>query len=581
MKKFSIVVTLFFLLVFIVGCSQNTATTPEEEVETSSEPTAVSPTETAAETETAVPDPDPTATPQTEPELLTNNGVTDPNWWDNAIFYEVFVRSFADSDGDGVGDLNGLIENLDYLNDGDPNTTDDLGVTGIWLMPISQSPSYHGYDVVDYYQVDDEYGTNEDFLRLMEEANARGIRVIVDLVMNHTSSQHPWFVEAQDPASEYRDWYVWADNPEGPGWHETANGSYYGYFWDGMPDINVENEEATAAIQDVIRFWLEDMGADGFRLDAIKHLIEDGRIIENTPETHQWLAQEFYPVVKESNPDALTVGEVWSTTDDVVPYIGDEVDLAFEFSMATGILDSTVSERKVNVERAQTAVIEAFPPGQYATFLANHDQNRTRSVLLSDEQAKVAATLQLMSPGVPFIYYGEEIGMQGEKPDENIRRPMQWNADGGFSEAAPWHPYFEDVTERHVAGQNEDPNSLLNHYRRLIALRNAHPVLQTGGWALVETDHKSVYAFLRFDEEDAILVLVNLWRNPVEEYQLNLAQGPLLSGVRAELIMGDDIQSLTSPKINEQTGGFDSYQPLPVLPPYSSTVIQFSANGNE
>lgn len=584
MKTYSTVVISFFLLLLLAGCTQETATTTEEEVGTIVENTAVSATETpitaAGETETAVSEP--TVTPPITPELLANNGVTDPNWWDNAVFYEVFVRSFADSDGDGVGDLDGLINNLDYLNDGDPNTTDDLGITGIWLMPISQSPSYHGYDVVDYYQVDDEYGSNEDFLRLMAEAHARGIRVIVDLVMNHTSSEHPWFQEAQDPASAYRDWYVWADNPEGPGWHETPNGFYYGYFWDGMPDVNVENEEATAALQDVIRFWLEEMGADGFRLDAIKHLIEDGRIIENTPATHEWLAQQFYPVVKSSNSEALTVGEVWSTTDDVVPYIGDEVDLAFEFSLATGILDSTVSERKVNVERAQTAVVDAYPSGQYATFLANHDQNRTRSVLLSDEQAKVAATLQLLSPGVPFIYYGEEIGMQGEKPDENIRRPMQWNAEGGFSEAAPWHPYFEDFAERNVAGQNEDPNSLLNHYRSLIALRNAYPVLQTGGWTMVETDHKSVYAFLRFAEEDAILVLVNLWRNPVEEYQLNLVRGPLPSDLsNAELLLGDNSQPLISPQINTQTGGFESYQPMPVLPPYSSTVIHFSTSGNE
>ena len=493
-------------------------------------------------------------------------------WWNDAVFYEVFVRSFYDSDGDGVGDINGLIEKLDYLNDGDPNTTDDLGITGIWLMPITQSPSYHGYDVVDYYQVDDEYGTNEDFLRLMEEAHARGICVIVDLVLNHTSSQHPWFQEALDPASERRDWYVWSDERlAGAGWHESAIGYYYGFFWDQMPDLNYENPAVTEAVQDVIRFWLEDMGVDGFRLDAIKYLIEDGRIVENTPATHAWL-QEFYTFYKGINPDAVTVGEVWSTTDIVAEYIGGEVDIAFEFDLANAILESAVGGRKANVERRQQLVVDTYPPGQFATFLANHDQNRARSRLLNDGQAKLAATLQLTFPGVPFVYYGEEIGMQGTKPDENIRRPMQWGPDGGFTAGEPWYPYYEDYQKRHVAGQSEAPDSLLNHYRALIHLRNAHEALRVGDWLLVETDQRSVYAFLRFSDEEIILVLVNLGRNPTDEYSLTLQAGPFSEGLHPVLLMGEGESNM--PPVNE-AGGFDDYRPVSKLPPYSSFMIQF------
>jgi len=493
-------------------------------------------------------------------------------WWNDAVFYEVFVRSFYDSDGDGVGDTNGLIEKLDYLNDGDPNTTDDLGITGIWLMPIMQSPSYHGYDVVDYYQVDDEYGTNEDFLRLMEEAHARGIRVIVDLVLNHTSSQHPWFQEALDPASERRDWYIWSDErPEGEGWHESAIGFYYGYFWEQMPDLNYENPAVTEAMQDVIRFWLEDMGVDGFRLDAVKYLIEDGRIVENTPATHAWL-QEFYTFYKGINPDAVTVGEVWSTTDIVAEYIGGEVDIAFEFDLANAILESAVGGRKANVERRQQLVVDTYPPGQFATFLANHDQNRARSHLLNDGQAKLAATLQLTFPGVPFVYYGEEIGMQGTKPDENIRRPMQWGPDGGFTTGEPWHPYYEDYQERHVAGQSNDPDSLLNHYRALIHLRNTHAALRVGDWLLVETDQRSVYAFLRFSDEEIILVLVNLGRDPMDEYSLTLQAGPFSEGLHPVSLMGEG--EVNVPTVNG-AGGFDDYRPVSKLPPYSSFMIQF------
>ncbi len=207
------------------------------------------------------------------------------------MFYEVFVRSFADSDGDGIGDLRGLTDRLDYLNDGDPSTNDDLGVTGLWLMPIAGSPSYHGYDVTDYEAVEPDYGTAEDFRAFMAAAHERGIAVIVDLVLNHTSIDHPWFQDARTPGSEHDDWYVWSTTGvpfAGPGgrriWHKDGDRWYYGFFWEGMPDLNVANPEVEAALDDVARFWLEDMGVDGFRLDAARHLIEDGDKTENSAE---------------------------------------------------------------------------------------------------------------------------------------------------------------------------------------------------------------------------------------------------------------------------------------------------------
>jgi alpha-amylase len=503
-------------------------------------------------------------------------------WWNDTVFYEIFVRSFFDSDadgigGDGIGDLPGLIEKLNYLNDGNPETTTDLGVTGVWLMPIMASPSYHGYDVTDYYKVNPQYGTNDDFKRLMEEAHRRGIRVIVDLVMNHTSSQHPWFIESQQKDSPKRDWYIWADEkPQGSGWHEGPSGGYYyGAFSPDMPDLNYKNPEVTAAMNDVARFWLEEMGVDGFRLDAVKFLIEEGKQTEHTQATLDWLAQ-FHEYYKSVRPDAFAVGEIWNNTDLVAKYVPDKVDIGFEFDLAAATLDSAIRNNKASVVAAQEKVLTAYPPGQFATFLANHDQDRARTRLTDDEKAKAAASLQLLFGGVPFIYYGEEIGMTGSKPDENIRRPLQWTAEGGFTTGTPWREYAQDVAERNIAGQDADPNSLLNHYRALMRLRNEHAALRAGDWLPVSVtpEQPGVYASLRSTENESILVLINLSNKPVEDYSLNLDKGPLAAGVQPVLLMGQ-ADALYAPSINE-SGGFTAYRPVASLPPRSTYVIQLT-----
>jgi glycosidase len=502
-------------------------------------------------------------------------------WWNECVFYEVFVRSFSDSDGDGVGDLEGLIEKLDYLNDGDPGTTDDLGVTGLWLMPITESPSYHGYDVVDYFHVDREYGTNEDFRRLMEEARRRGIRVIVDLVLNHTSSRHPWF-EASSATREgpYREYYVWRaehprwKNPWGaPGWHSSPNGYYYGIFWGGMPDLNYRNPGVTREVNKIIRFWLQDLGADGFRLDAIKHLIEDGPNQEHTPATHEWL-RRLHRFYKSVNPDALTVGEVWSATEHVVPYIGNEVDLAFEFQAAGAMLQSARQERSAPVREAFRRNSRLYPPNQYATFLTNHDQDRVLHALKGNrDHARGAASLLLTGPGVPFLYYGEEIGQTGHKPDENIRTPMQWTGGvhAGFTSApSPWRVPQSDFPQVNVAAETGDPGSLLGHYRRLIAARNRRSALRAGAWTEVESSEGGIYACLRHDDVEKILVLVNLTGESIEDFRLSLRFGPLQGGDAREILHGGPARAPES----DPGGGFDAYRPVDLLKPYSTILVE-------
>ncbi|MEM9373810.1 MAG: alpha-amylase family glycosyl hydrolase [Planctomycetota bacterium] len=447
-------------------------------------------------------------------------------WWHDAVFYEIFVRSFADSRegplaNDGIGDIRGMIDNLDYLNDGDPETTADLGIDAVWLMPIAESPSYHGYDVVDYKQVDQEYGTNADFRAFTDAAHERGIRVIVDLVLNHSADEHPWFVEAASSRdSPKRDWFIWSDTHPGyPGpwnqnvWHnhvrDQSGQLYYGCFYHGMPDLNVRNAELTAELYEIARFWIEDMGVDGFRLDAIKHLIENGAEQENTQDSIDWL-EGFNAYCKSLNPDFFTVGEVWSTTDQVARYIPGAVDTAFEFDLAQAIIDGLNSGDAARIVDRIRVVDEAYDT-PVATFLTNHDQSRLMTQLGGDvEKAEAAAAILLTLPGVPFIYYGEEIGHTGGKPDPNIRTPMQWDASGKmFSAAEPWRPTQPDAVQINVESQRQSTTSLLAVYRNLIALRQTHEPLQTGAIEAVPTSNQSVLAFERSTASKSMLVVVN------------------------------------------------------------------------
>lgn len=508
-------------------------------------------------------------------------------WWNDTVFYEVFVRSFRDSDGNGVGDLQGLIDKLDYLNDGNPETRTDLGITGIWLMPVTESSSYHGYDVVDYYAVETDYGSQEDFKRLVAEAHRRGIKVIIDLVINHTGIQHPWFQASQNNDPEFRDWYLWeATRPTilGPSgqnvWHFSNGAYYYALFWSGMPDLNLQNPVVTEEIFKITRFWLEEMGVDGFRMDAIRHLVERGAAQENTTETHAWL-QGFHQYYKSVDPQAFTVGEAWTTTNQVLDYIGDEMDIAFEFDLALSFVNAASGPIVAGLNQQAQKVLDSYPPGQYATFLTNHDQNRVRSVLSSDAKARLAATLYLTFPGVPFIYYGEEIGMLGSKPDEDIRLPMQWTGDSpgaGFTSSTPWRPPYPDYATRNVAAAMADPASLWSHYRDLIALRNQYPALRTGEAALVDAGTARLYAMLRYSGEEAFLALVNPHPNDLntELYALSLPEGPFDGQLKAEVVLGGPgFANPTAPLINAR-GGFEDYHPFATIPAESSVIIKLT-----
>ena len=451
-------------------------------------------------------------------------------WARGAVFYEVFVRSFADSNGDGVGDFNGLTSKLDYLK--------ELGVEALWLMPVFESPSYHGYDVVDYEKVDSEYGTQEDFDRLLREAHQRGIRIIVDFVLNHSSSQHPWFVESSSsPTSPKRDWYVWRqDNPgwtqpwgNGPVWHEKGGAYYYGIFWSGMPDLNYRNPEVRAEVKRLASLWLS-RGVDGFRLDAARHMVEKGpgEAQNDTPETHAFW-KEFSDHVRSVRPDALLVGEVWSESKNILPYYGstervaggDELPMLFYFPVAEAILDSLKAGDAAKLSAQLQEMSTAFPRGVLtAPFLANHDQVRVATRLEGQEaQMRVAPAVLLTLPGTPFLYYGEEIGLangpqQGRDRDPPKRLPLPWDGTekAGFTSGKPWAPFAEGWQKRNVAAQLGDTGSLLHRYRHLIQLRRASPALRVGTLQPLPRSEAAaaVVAYLREAEGERVLVVHNL-----------------------------------------------------------------------
>ncbi len=477
-------------------------------------------------------------------------------WWNDAVFYEVFVRSFADSDGDGIGDFDGLTARLDYLNDGDPATDTDLGVTGLWLMPIHDSPSYHGYDVVDYRSVHPDYGTLDDVRAFLDAAHARGIRVVIDYMMNHTARTHPWFQAsaANDPI--YRDFYRWAPSPQnasGPWgqtvWHSGARGYYYGLFWSGMPDLNYETPAVRDSMTATADFWLEDVGVDGFRLDAAKYLVEDGAVLENTPETLAFW-RDFNQHLATVADDPFTVCEAWSTTDAVVPYLLEgEMGACFEFDLAGRILQAVRTGVAAPLVAKVEEVDSVYPPFGVATFLTNHDQDRVMEELgLDVARGRAAAALYLTLPGVPFVYYGEEIGMLGQEPDEFIRRPMQWSdAPGaGFTTGTPWIALNSNYQAWNVAGQTGDPASLLSAYRRLIAARNGSAALRRGRYYGVPATDGGVVAFLREHEGERVLVAINVAGEAASGVTLSLPPGLVGAGTyTAESLIGDADESLT------------------------------------
>ncbi|UII26056.1 alpha-amylase [Fulvivirga maritima] len=461
------------------------------------------------------------------------------SWPEHGITYEIFVQSFCDSDQDGKGDIKGMESKLPYLQ--------DLGVEAVWLMPIMPSPSYHKYDVTDYKNIHSDYGSLDDFKHFVDSAHAHDIKVVIDLIINHTSSQHPWFLEAiKGKDNPYRDYFVWADKDSiaeeiskketafDSGnitqWHAVNGDStaehYYGYFTGEMPDLNYDNPEVREEVYNIGKFWLQDIGVDGFRLDAAKHIYPD----ERAEDSHAFW-EEFKGEMQKVKPDVYLVGEVWANTETQSPYAKGFSSL-FNFDLAYSILKSIeegtdgsafvsghgleMDMDKSLVERFKEnkeALQKVNPDFIVATFLSNHDQNRVMSVLEDDEKkAAVAASILFTLPGAPYLYYGEEIGMKGMKPDPNIRESFLWNKKEADDCRATWikAEYSTDKKVAPLSVQMEDPNSLFNHYKKMIRLRRSSETLTKGDIDYVEMNNKNLISFVRVNGEETLLVIHNI-----------------------------------------------------------------------
>jgi glycosidase len=445
--------------------------------------------------------------------------------WPYGVNYEVFVLSFADSNGDGKGDFNGLTARLDYLK--------ELGVGGIWLMPIMPSPTYHKYDVTDYKGVHPDYGTQEDFKKFVAEAHKRNIRVLVDLILNHTGYDHPWFQSAlKSKDSPYRDYYVWAkkdsirsqiakksvslDSDNITQWHpvngDTLSEHYYGFFWGGMPDLNFDNPKVKQEFVDIGKYWLADMDVDGFRLDAAKHIFPSERAADNHA-IWVWFREEMQKI----KPDVYLVGEVWSKAEDVAPYLKG-LPALFNFDLGYSITGLVNAGRDtISLVKSYKKIMDFYnaSTSQYidATFLKNHDQNRILSELGDDEEkARVATSILMTLPGTPYIYYGEEIGMKGMKPDEYIREPFLWDEDGKDPMQTKWEQpkYSTDATVVPLAKQKSDPASLYNFYKKWITYRNESEALTYGTLELAPVEMHEIVSFFRVKGDDKMFVIHNI-----------------------------------------------------------------------
>lgn len=484
-RQFMILVLLSFSML-LFACS------PEEEETNVDEDEAESIDEQSEET-----DEDENGQESTQETVALADVEQNVEWAQESIFYQVFVRSFYDGSGDGIGDFKGLKELVPYLT--------DLGVDALWLMPMKEASSYHGYDVEDYYAIDPDYGTMEDFEAFLAEAHENDIKVIIDFVVNHTSSEHEWFQEAlADPDSDYYDYYIWDDHEtydgqepgQEDGWHEIDGKVYSGHFNDNMPDLNFRNPAVREEVKEIASFWL-DKGVDGFRLDGAPEIDVD----ENN--TLDWW-REFNAHVKLENPEAFIVGENWfHTTDDIRPYYS-AMESSFNFvlteellGLANGVTVDIVEEinemhsvyERFSTSRGQDFIIDS-------TMIGNHDMDRVVTRFDGDrDKAKLAASFLFTLPGTPFIYYGEELGQEGQLPDDNRREPFSWYEDAEgpgmtimddnfFHESAFTHPNDGVSLEE----QDGDEDSMYEHYKKLISIRQEHPMLFAGDYETIDTE---------------------------------------------------------------------------------------------
>ena len=482
-------------------------------------------------------------------------------WWQRGVIYQLYLRSFQDSNGDGIGDLQGVIDRLDYL--------EWLGVDALWLSPLHPSPDRDfGYDVSDYTAVHPRFGTLADFDRLLAEAHRRGLRVLLDFVPNHTSDQHPWFLESRSSRTNpKRDWYIWRDAADGGGepnnwlsnfggpawtWDEATGQFYYHAFLREQPDLNWRNPDVQAAMLDVMRFWL-DRGVDGFRVDVIWGLVKDERFRDNPPNpdyhpslpphyeqlaTYSADRPEVHAIVARMRAlldrydDRMMVGEIYLPVERLVTYYGsgDEAHLPFNFQLIRLPWDAQVVGRTI-------ARYEALlPPHGWPNWvLGNHDKPRIVS-RVGPSQARVAAMLLLTRRGTPTLYYGDEIGLANVPipPDrvrdefernvpglgfgrDPVRTPMQWTAgpNAGFTSGTPWLPLSADAATRNVERQRDDPRSMLTLYKRLLDLRRGEPALAVGSYRQLPSPPE-VLAYAREHGPSRIVVALNFGSRPQE-----------------------------------------------------------------
>ncbi len=442
------------------------------------------------------------------------------------VCYEIFVRSFCDSDGDGIGDLNGITSRLDYLQ--------TLGIEGIWLTPVHPSPSYHKYDVTDYYEIDPEYGTLDDYRNLLREAHARGIRVYMDLVIHHTSTLHRWFQDARcNPESPYRNYYRWMSDDEiakmglevreltqdahtvNP-WHRVAgdNERFFGIFSREMADLNFDYPEVREEVYRMVDFWRNDIGVDGFRLDAARHIYP---IWEDRRNPDFWV--EFGAEAERLKKNTYLIGEVWADTAHVAPFFRG-LTANFNFALCWKIEDVLLSENHLNLVswiRHQRGTLENVRADYVdAIMLSNHDQQRIGSTLSGDkDKMKLAAAILLTLPGQPYIYYGEELGMLGRKPDPFLREPFLW---GDPEPETTWKMPRYSRREKVAPLRNTlcYASSLFYCYQNLIRIRNTCRAIgdvNNTGITEVPADSPGILAYVRRNETSAFLVVHNLGRN--------------------------------------------------------------------
>lgn len=499
-------------------------------------------------------------------------------------WYEVFVYSFYDSNGDGIGDLNGLTEKLDYINDGDSSTDTDLGCDGIWLMPIMPSTTYHKYDVTDYCDIDSEYGTMDDFEGFVEECHSRGIHVIIDLVMNHSSSQHEWFLEAAEylkglpegtepDLSEcpYVDYYHFSREPEG-GYCQLGDSEWYyeAQFWSEMPDLNLESEAVREEFAQIVDFWL-GKGVDGFRLDAAKEY--DSGNVEANVEVLSW----FNTMVKEKKSDAYIVAEVWSDLATYARYYESGIDSCFDFAFAeaSGIIAKAVKGSSTAGASAYGQQLETLQEtlGSYsdsyidAPFYTNHDMARGAGYYLgeySENQTKMAQAMNLLMSGSSFLYYGEELGMKGSGKDENKRAPMYWSKDAA-SEGMCRGPADMDSFEMKYDSfeeQLEDGDSIYQFVKETIRVRNSYPAISHGIVVFEEgLSDENICVIQKSYEDEKVLLVFNL---STETQTVDIAEAGLAEWDNYK--MGGVLLTTAEPAALEEG--------ILTMPPYSVIVIE-------